>query len=126
MEEKRRYRWFSFRLRTLLIAVVLLSLPLGWAGYMLAWIRERDRRLSGWSRYDYGRRYDASHLDWWVESNDMSSGGFRSQFHEMPLTLRMFGADHHYQVHFFGDRERVQDTKALFPEAMMVVNGQVK
>jgi hypothetical protein len=34
-------RWFAFRLRTVFVVVVLLSLPLAWVAYSLNWIRER-------------------------------------------------------------------------------------
>ena len=36
---------FAFRLRTLLVLVLVLSIPLAWVGYSLAWIRERHRVL---------------------------------------------------------------------------------
>jgi hypothetical protein len=41
-----RRRWFRFSLRTMLIAVVVLSIPLAWVAYSLNWIRER-RKLIG-------------------------------------------------------------------------------
>ncbi len=42
MHDKPRRRWWQFRLRTLLIAVVVLSIPLAWVAYSLNWIRERQ------------------------------------------------------------------------------------
>ena len=38
---KRRRRWFRFRLRTLLIAVTLLAVPLGYAGWQAKISRDR-------------------------------------------------------------------------------------
>ena len=35
-------RYFRFRLRTLLVLTFAISFPLSWAGYSLAWIRERQ------------------------------------------------------------------------------------
>jgi hypothetical protein len=35
-------RWFAFRLRTLLVVVSVLALPLAWVGYSLEWIRQRQ------------------------------------------------------------------------------------
>ena len=55
MGQKERRRWFQFRLRTLLIAILVLSLPLSWFAVRLA--RERRQReaveaierLGGWA-----------------------------------------------------------------------------
>jgi hypothetical protein len=35
-----------FRLRTLLIAIALLSIPMGWVAYQLNWIRQRHALLA--------------------------------------------------------------------------------
>jgi hypothetical protein len=37
-----------FRLRTLLIAVAVLAMPMAWVGYSLRWIEERHRALGEW------------------------------------------------------------------------------
>jgi len=43
MDEKPK-RWrFRFKLRTLLIAMAILMLPMAWVGYSLNWIRQRQR-----------------------------------------------------------------------------------
>lgn len=39
---KPRHRWYRFSLRTLFVLFTILSLPLGWIGYQLNWIRERE------------------------------------------------------------------------------------
>jgi len=36
-----RRRWFRFSLRTLLVVVLLLAVPLAWMGVQLKWIRDR-------------------------------------------------------------------------------------
>jgi hypothetical protein len=41
MEKKPRRHWFAYRLRTLLIAMFVASLPLAWVAYSLSWIRQR-------------------------------------------------------------------------------------
>jgi hypothetical protein len=38
-----------FRLRTLFVLIALISLPMGWAGYQLNWIRQRHEFLSKFS-----------------------------------------------------------------------------
>jgi hypothetical protein len=42
---KRRRRWFQFSLRTLLIAVAMLALPLGYVGWKAKIVREREAFL---------------------------------------------------------------------------------
>jgi hypothetical protein len=45
--ENPRRRWFRFRLRTLLIMVTLLSVPLGWVGWELDQ-RRREKAVVSW------------------------------------------------------------------------------
>jgi hypothetical protein len=40
-------RWFRFRLRTLLVMVTLLSVPLGWVGWELDQ-RRREKKVIAW------------------------------------------------------------------------------
>ena len=40
-------RWFRFSLRTLLLLVVLIGIPLGWVGNRVNWIRQRRAFLQG-------------------------------------------------------------------------------
>lgn len=55
---KPKRRWFRFSLRTLLIVVVLLSLPLGWFAMKMARAERQRRaveaieRVGGWIQYD--------------------------------------------------------------------------
>ena len=45
--EKTRRHWFRFRLRTLLVMVMLLSVPLGWVGWELDQ-RRKEKKVVGW------------------------------------------------------------------------------
>ena len=44
-EAPSRRRWFRFSLRTVLVAVVVISIPLAWVAYSLKWIRTRHVAL---------------------------------------------------------------------------------
>jgi hypothetical protein len=46
MDEKLRRRCFAFRLRTLFVAVAVLSIPMSWVAYQMKWIRERHAFLA--------------------------------------------------------------------------------
>jgi hypothetical protein len=66
-----RRRWFRFSLRTLLILVTLLSVPLEW----VAWKRGQERaaiswveKMGGYVVYEY--RYKLDNRNWWEESTD--------------------------------------------------------
>ena len=78
MDEKPRRRWWQFRLRTLLVAVVVLSIPLAWIGYSLNWIRERNIAIAKqdfWLRSMFGG--DLSGYQEWIRlhSNASAPGG---------------------------------------------------
>jgi hypothetical protein len=90
---KSRRRWFQFTLRTLLVAVLVLSLPLSW----VAMKRHRERRavaeirrLSGGVVYDY----DYASSDWWGSAR-------------MPHFLREFFFSGVYQIGF--DPQTIDD-----------------
>ena len=45
IETKPKRRWFRFSLRTLLVVVFVVSIPLAWVAYQLNWVRERHKFL---------------------------------------------------------------------------------
>jgi hypothetical protein len=45
MTSSSQRRWFQFSLRTMLIGVMLVSIPLAWVGYSLNWIRQRREMI---------------------------------------------------------------------------------
>lgn len=63
---QKRRRWFQFRLRTLLIAIVVLSLPLSWVGVIIQRARNQMKAVraiqtvGGEVRYNYRRAYVSS------------------------------------------------------------------
>jgi hypothetical protein len=68
-------RWFRFRLRTLLVMVTLLSIPLGWVGWeldqrrsekaVIAWVEKMDGKV----RFQSGSRI-VSDESWWTRTKD--------------------------------------------------------
>jgi len=67
-------RWFRFRLRTLLIVVTVLSVPLGWVGWMLGEVR-RERATKTWVEEKGGRVHILSgttgdERSWWKKNTD--------------------------------------------------------
>jgi hypothetical protein len=71
---KPRRRWFRFSLRTLLILVTVLSLPLGWVGWRLGEVR-RERATITWveemgGKVDFPSRINPDERSWWEKSTD--------------------------------------------------------
>jgi Leucine-rich repeat (LRR) protein len=74
VEKTNPRRWFRFRLRTLLVMVTLVSVPLGWVGWELdqrrrekatiAWVEE----MGGTVRFPSYFSYDAR--SWWEKTKD--------------------------------------------------------
>lgn len=96
-------RWFAFRLRTLLVVVVLVCAGLAWVGSSLQWIRARHRFLDEFSQQHLGFMWRSDPL--WPAT--------------APARLRLFGETGVHGLDFNPDvdpglRDRAQ---ALFPEA---------
>ncbi|HEX4144656.1 MAG TPA: hypothetical protein VHY91_14210 [Pirellulales bacterium] len=103
MSEKPCRRWFRFSLRTLFVALVLLSLPMAWYTRMRLWFEERAAAAEGQGK--------------WVRADPMHDGA------DAPWQLRMlfheFGIAHAYIRN--GTDEQVAEAKRLFPEAEIIV-----
>jgi hypothetical protein len=86
-----------FSLRTLFIAVTLLSLPIGWVAYQLDWKQQR---------YNFLLKHRAGALNMFTTSKP-------------PWSLRLFGvgaADYVVNV----PEEYVEEARRLFPEARKI------
>ena len=67
-------RWFRFRLRTLLVMVTLMSVPLGWVGWELDQ-RRREKAVVAWIEEMGGYAYFHSSFQnyersWWEKTKD--------------------------------------------------------
>jgi hypothetical protein len=95
---KCKRRWFQFSLRTLLIAVSMLALPLGYVGWQAKIVRERGAFLE----------------------NRYYLPGESCPFEpvQAPWMLRLLGAKPIYHVTVWG-RAEVERAASLFPEAIV-------
>jgi hypothetical protein len=91
-------RRFQFRLRTLLIGVTLVAVPLGYVGWQAKIVREREEFLE--TRY-------------WLPGD---SSPFEPV--QAPWMLRLFGAKPVYHVTVWGKVE-AERAASLFPEAIV-------
>ena len=93
-------RFLQFRLRTLLIAVTVLAVPLAWVSYSLNWIRARRNLLND--------RVVVDITDSW-------------SFTDAPAGLGLFGEQGWRVLVYQGDSSRtIEDARRLFPEAQVV------
>lgn len=118
MEEKKRHRWFSFRLRTLFVAVTLLGCIFGWLAVTLQRVREREAVLAGSKWLDF---WEAAHLFGW----DPSRPG---ELSKPPLVWRWMGATpvQWTQFEFQDDmftQEDYERCQRLFPEVRVVLTN---
>ncbi len=71
---KPRRRWLRFSLRTLLIVVTVLAVPLGWVGWRRQQVRREQATITwvkeagGYVVYEY--TYKLDDRSWWEESTD--------------------------------------------------------
>ena len=87
-------RYFRFRLRTLLVAIAIMSPVLAWVAHSLNWIRERHAMLNGeWNDSD-------------MPPATLAPGG-----------LWLLGEQGWPRV--FVQRQRVDEARLLFPEAIV-------
>src|SRR3954471_7127421 len=83
-----------FKLRTLLVAIALLSVPMGWVAYQLNWIRQRHSFLD--SHASTPRK---------VWPND-----------KLPRSLRLFGEPPLTVRYIVMDQSEFAHAEQLFPE----------
>jgi len=96
--DKPRRRWFRYSLRTLLVLVVLLAIPLGWIAAQLKWIHDRHEAL---------------------EHHHALSVSWTGRGPEAPWSVRIFGENGQLEITLRDDKsddERKRIEK-LFPEA---------
>jgi len=114
MKEQLNRRWFRFSLRTLLILMLLLALPLGWVGNQLNWIRDRlkvRRQISG------------NHQMLLADGMDYREG--KLKFHTFyhlrlaPWSLRIFGESGVglWILDMPNTGSEIERIRALYPEA---------
>ncbi len=87
-----------FRLRTLLIVIALLAIPMGWWAYQLNWIRQRHKFLE-------------SHP---MHMTNATVGGHSV---EAPWQLRLFGESTIGYIH--APKTDIPEATLLFPEAIV-------
>jgi hypothetical protein len=83
-----------YSLRTLLIGIALLSLPMAWTTYQLNWIRQR---------HAFRRVYGINHYN---------------EYEQAPWTLRLFGEWGVKTI--WVPRTEMERTRDLFPEARIM------
>ena len=102
MDSKPRRRWWQFKLRTLLIAVVVLSIPLAWVGYSLNWKQRR---------YDFLYPNDISSFATGLKTGD-----------NPPFPLGLFGESPRSAIYIPPEIDDSVANRAaeLFPEAEII------
>lgn len=105
-----RRRW-SFGLRTLLLVVAILAVPLAWVGYSLNWIRERRQYLQQGISRDACSPTLTAPAGLWV-FGEKAYGG----------VVAVWGANEDPE----DVKERVDGIQRLFPEAQVHIMGVAK
>ena len=107
MSTATKHRGFRFTLRTLLVVVLLLAIPLGWLAVQLKWIRDRHEALRGLMQPPSR----AFILDW-------SSSFVHERDDVLPWSLRLLGESSVRQIFILhGQESELQPLRRLFPEA---------
>jgi hypothetical protein len=110
MNDRTSRRWYQFSLRTMLILVFVVSIPLAWVGYSLNWIRQRQEWLEKHDGRADGNIVLRTH--WWHDE--------QSEPPPAPGGLWLFGEKGIWEIHPSSDHADL--TKQLFPEASVTVD----
>ncbi len=109
---KRRFRWFRFSLRTLMLAIAVIAL---WLGHYIGWIRQRHEMLE--------RLVDAAPVEVAVLRNGVPKIDELPARGPFPWPLRLLGEKSHTPIIAPGEKSNRQDEAVaaeacrLFPEA---------
>jgi hypothetical protein len=90
-----------FRLRTLLIALAVLAVPMAWVSYSLRWIAERHAALGGEKILSGPVELDTE-ITW------------------PPAALWFFGESGYEKLFWYGSPSKIEEIRRLFPEAAVV------
>src|SRR4051812_25193743 len=95
-----RRRWFSFSLRTMFVAILVLSLPLGYFGWQLQVVRERRAVLEEIRRLDpYNFEFFVHDINRRQESRSgMRSGVKDYDRSRIPLVRRLLGDEPYVEL----------------------------
>lgn len=95
-------RQFQFRLRTLLIAVAVLTVPMAWVGYSLNWIKQRREATNR------------------VPEPNCFISTWPTDDTPAPRGLWIFGEWGYAVIHYDGRPEEREWFARLFPEARLI------
>jgi hypothetical protein len=106
--QKPNRRWFAFRLRTMLVVVAVLALPLGWVTYSLEWIRQRR---------DFLANETHNNARWAADQAAIHQLASLPPLHaDAPLRLSVFG-ERGEGVVWVKSLSKCDIARRLFPEA---------
>jgi hypothetical protein len=109
-----------FSLRTLLIVVTALAVPMAWAGYSLRWIAERHDRLERGQWIDHVMH---GAPEWTLHKNGVRRAGQWCIDDSWPARTRapcglwLFGEQGYEFLIYDGLRQEMIEAERLFPEA---------
>jgi len=105
-ETNPRRRWFRFSLRTMLVLVTFLAIPLGWVGCQLNWIRQRHAFLKQDGVYPSAPGHPGPN-------------SFEIYYVRPPAFLGYFGERGLGDIAVAAE-EQLSEAKRLFPEAVYI------